>query len=212
MRIIAGEFRGRTLRAPKGMKTRPTTDRVREALFSILGNIGGDRVVDCFAGTGALGLEAISRGASFAAFVESGKEAAKAIDQNINQLGAKDRTLLLRCPVERCVGTLSKQSQFDLILADPPWPICHQAAIDVERLARVILKPGGTLVVGHPTSSPVELRPHQSDLPAASPPPLASSSGQVLFELESRRNWGDSGLSLFRRAETPSGTSEPLTE
>lgn len=184
MRIIAGTFRGRPIRAPKGMTTRPTTDRVREAVFSILGPVAGKRVMDCYAGTGALGLEALSRGASHAIFVESGKEANLVIAQNIATLGVGDRSMLLRCPVERAHKALTQGVRLDLILADPPWPICHQAALDTTTLARQILKPEGVLVLGHPAADPSE---------------LPDSAG---FELTDRRRWGDSGMSWYSlRAE-----------
>ena len=90
MRIIAGEFRGRRLTAPKGLKTRPTTDRVREAWFSMLGPLEG-RVIDLYAGTGALGFEALSRGAAHITFVESDRAAQKAITDNAKTLGVDAR-------------------------------------------------------------------------------------------------------------------------
>ncbi len=196
MRIIAGQFRGRPLRAPKGMKTRPTTDRVREALFSILGNVEGLRVLDCYAGTGALGLEALSRGAAFAIFIESGKEAARVIESNIRTLGVEARSLILRCPVERATSALAKQAALDLILADPPWPICHSAAPEVAKLALDKLSEQGVMVLGHPTSKPVELEGN-----------LARS-----FELQQRRRWGDSAMSFYERFQGAQSHSNPVTE
>jgi len=87
VRVIAGEFRGRRLKAPPGRATRPTSDRVREALFSILGDVSGNRVLDLFAGSGALGIEALSRGAGEAVFVESGRRAADALRANLRAVG-----------------------------------------------------------------------------------------------------------------------------
>lgn len=121
MRIIAGEWRGRRLQAPPGLSTRPTADRVRETLFSMLasriGSFEGLRVADLFAGSGALGLEALSRGASFACFVESDADAAAAIKANADALGAAARVTILRASAL----ALPKAEAFDLIFADPPY-------------------------------------------------------------------------------------------
>jgi 16S rRNA (guanine966-N2)-methyltransferase len=121
VRIIAGEWRGRTLAAPDGMATRPTGDRVRETLFSMLasrlGSFEGLRVADLYAGSGALGLEALSRGAAFACFVEQDQRAVAAIRTNIESLGAGTRTHLL----QRSAHTLPAQQPYDLIFADPPY-------------------------------------------------------------------------------------------
>lgn len=124
MRIVGGRHRGVALQAPKGDRTRPTSDRLRESLFNILmhryGNVvEGARVLDLFAGTGALGLEALSRGASFALFVETGAEQRAVIRRNIDAIGAVGRTRVWRrdatkpgpCPV----------APFGLVFADPPY-------------------------------------------------------------------------------------------
>ena len=102
MRIIAGEYRGRRLVAPKGMATRPTTDRTRENLFNILSSrisFEGARVLDLFSGTGALGLESLSRGADFCMFVEKATPAMNAIERNIDAFGVSSVTTLKRCDV-----------------------------------------------------------------------------------------------------------------
>ncbi|MBA3576672.1 MAG: 16S rRNA (guanine(966)-N(2))-methyltransferase RsmD [Sphingomonas sp.] len=121
MRIIAGEWRGRRLIAPDGAATRPTGDRVRETLFSMLASRLGAfdelRVADLYAGSGALGLEALSRGARFACFVEQDSKAVAVIRSNIDCLGASERALVFARPVER----LPEQDPFDLIFADPPY-------------------------------------------------------------------------------------------
>ena len=121
MRIIAGEWRGRSIEAPPGIATRPTADRVRETLFSMLlsriGSFEDLRIADLFAGTGALGFEALSRGAATATFVESDPEAVKAIRRNADKLGASARTRVLggsALALPRC-------EPFDLIFADPPY-------------------------------------------------------------------------------------------
>jgi 16S rRNA (guanine966-N2)-methyltransferase len=121
VRIIAGDWRGRTLVAPQGVATRPTGDRVRETLFSMLtsrlGSLEGLRVADIYAGSGALGLEALSRGAASALFVEQNPSALAAIRANIAALGAESRTDV----VARSAESLPKQQPFHLIFADPPY-------------------------------------------------------------------------------------------
>ena len=121
MRIIAGEWRGRKLAAPAGSSTRPTADRTRETLFSMLasrlGSFEDFRVADLYAGSGALGLEALSRGAAHATFVETDRAALKAIEANIAALGAGSRTAIRAMSAEH----LAQSHPFDLVLADPPY-------------------------------------------------------------------------------------------
>lgn len=122
MRVVAGSARGRRLRAPAGDATRPTTDRVREALFNALGSLGavdGAVAVDLYAGSGALGIEALSRGAAAAVFVESDRRAGDVIEENLDQLGFADRATLVRRPVEEAIASLPRP--VDLVLADPPY-------------------------------------------------------------------------------------------
>lgn len=122
MRIIAGAWRGRPIVAPAGFDTRPTSDRARETLFSMLtsriGTFEGLSVVDLFAGTGAIGLEALSRGAAEACFIERDRDALAAIKANIAKLGAGDRTTVLPRAAES-PGTALRQ--FDLAFLDPPY-------------------------------------------------------------------------------------------
>jgi 16S rRNA (guanine966-N2)-methyltransferase len=121
MRIIAGEWRGRAIEAPPGQGTRPTADRVREALFSMLasrlGDFGELQVADLFAGSGALGLEALSRGAASATFVESDPRAAAAIRRNAEKLKAGERVRL----IAGSALALPRSEPFDLVFADPPY-------------------------------------------------------------------------------------------
>ena len=121
MRIIAGEWRGRRLQAPGGQGTRPTADRTRETLFSMLasrlGNFEGLRVADLYAGSGALGLEALSRGAVHATFVETDMNALKAIRVNLSALNAADRAEVR--PLS--ATNLAPAQPFDLVFADPPY-------------------------------------------------------------------------------------------
>jgi 16S rRNA (guanine966-N2)-methyltransferase len=179
MRIIAGKYRGRVFTAPKGLETRPTISRAREALFSIMGSLEGKVVVDCYAGSGALGLEALSRGATRVVFVESGKQASFAIRKNLATLGAEESGKVLECPVLRARGTLQSMGPFDWVLADPPWPIAQQALLEVLQATAGLLAPDGAVVVGHRADQPVEL-------PQSSP-----------LRLTQRRRWGDSGMSFF---------------
>lgn len=137
MRIIAGAWRGRRLVAPKGDVTRPTADRTREALFSMLasrlGSFEGLRVADLFAGSGALGLEALSRGADSCLFVEQEAAAVKAIRDNIDSLGARTRAVVQAGSV---MALAPAHTSYDLILLDPPYGSgAGQVAID--RLARL---------------------------------------------------------------------------
>src|SRR4051812_39423159 len=121
MRIIAGAWRGRTIEAPPGQGTRPTADRVRETLFSMLASRLGSfedlAIADLFAGSGALGFEALSRGAASATFVERDPAAAAAIRRNADKLGAADRVRILG----GSALALPRSDPFDLIFADPPY-------------------------------------------------------------------------------------------
>ncbi len=121
MRIIAGELKGRVLAPVKG-RTRPTAARVREAIFSILGALPEAKVLDLFAGTGALGIEALSRGAARAVFVEDHPEALKGLRRNLETLGLLDRSLVLALPVGAALRKLAARGeQFGLVFLDPPY-------------------------------------------------------------------------------------------
>jgi 16S rRNA (guanine966-N2)-methyltransferase len=143
MRIIAGEWRGRKLVAPAGTETRPTADRTRETLFSMLasrlGAFDGLRVADLYAGSGALGLEALSRGAGHATFVENERAAIKAIETNVATLDAGTRIAMRAMSAAR----LPSSEPFDLIFADPPYAAGSGSAV-VGAVAKVgWLAPGG---------------------------------------------------------------------
>ncbi len=125
MRIVGGRLGGRTLAAPKSQNVRPTSDRLRESLFNILAHrygdaIAGARVLDLFAGTGALGLEAISRGAAFALFVDDGAEARALIRQNVEALGLGGVTRIFRRDATR-LGAAHPNEPFGLVFLDPPY-------------------------------------------------------------------------------------------
>jgi 16S rRNA (guanine966-N2)-methyltransferase len=126
MRIVGGKFKGHGLAGPKGQATRPTSDRVREAIFNILAHgiegfeIEGARVLDLFAGTGAMGLEALSRGARFCQFVDDSAEARGVIRRNADALGVIGQCKIWRRDATR-LGPAAPQPGFDLVFADPPY-------------------------------------------------------------------------------------------
>jgi 16S rRNA (guanine966-N2)-methyltransferase len=117
VRVVAGEFKGRRLVAPRGRRTRPTADRVREALFSMLGDVSGARVLDLYAGSGALGIEALSRGAESAVFVERDRAALAALARNLEATGAPGE--VRRQDVARFLAR--QEGTFDLVFCDPPY-------------------------------------------------------------------------------------------
>jgi 16S rRNA (guanine966-N2)-methyltransferase len=123
MRIIAGELRGRRLRAPDGQATRPTSDRVRESLFNIIAaRVPDARFLDLCAGSGAVGLEAISRGAASAVFVDQSRRALEQIEENIERCGVDDRVRILGRDALSALRTLAAAGdQFDLVYVDPPY-------------------------------------------------------------------------------------------
>ena len=147
MRIIAGEWRGRKLVAPAGRETRPTADRTRETLFSMLvsrlGSLDGLRVADLYAGSGALGLEAMSRGADHATFVETDRAAIKAIEANAKALRVSERTSIRATSA----ATLPISEPFDLIVADPPYEPGSGTAVAAAVAKAGWLAPGGWMAV-----------------------------------------------------------------
>ena len=150
MRIIGGEFGGLVLDAPRGRGTHPMGARIRNALFnSIQGELAGAKVLDAYAGTGALGLEALSRGAAHATFVESGRVAQKIIANNIDRLHLDGgRTTLCRTRVNSWISTNPDQ-RFDIILVDPPYYDYERHFSTIERLF-TLLKPGALMVLSKP--------------------------------------------------------------
>lgn len=122
LRVIAGQAKGRRLKSVPGMETRPTADRVRQTLFDILGDVAGERVLDLFAGTGALGIEALSRGATSATFVESDAVAAAVVRENLTACGFDDRAVVRRMDAEAFLARRAPaSSRFDLVFLDPPY-------------------------------------------------------------------------------------------
>lgn len=150
MRIIAGSKKGHPLFAPKGFLTRPTADRVREAVFNILGALPPEtRVLDLFAGTGALGLEALSRGVSEAVFVEENPKACFALKRNVVSLGWEKQTQLYAESVEMALAHLN--GPFHLVFVDPPYqsPETEKALIQLSFIGERLLSPFALVVVEH---------------------------------------------------------------
>ena len=148
MRVVAGRLGGRRLRTVAGRETRPTSDRVREALFGILGGrVEGARVLDLFAGTGALAIEALSRGAASAVLVEQAAPAVEVIRANLDALGLAGAARVRRTRAETYLRT-QRDGPFDLVLLDPPYatPVGLVAGL-LGRLARSALAPGAVVVV-----------------------------------------------------------------
>jgi 16S rRNA (guanine(966)-N(2))-methyltransferase RsmD len=156
MRVVAGTHGGRTLRAPRGEQTRPTSDRVREALFSILGSVDGARVLDLFAGSGALGIEALSRGAAAATFVDSASAAVAVIRHNLEDLGLDGE--VLRLPAPRALAcTPVRDRQYDLVFLDPPYRMASSLGPQLSTALPPILAPGARVVVESDRRAPLEL-------------------------------------------------------
>jgi 16S rRNA (guanine966-N2)-methyltransferase len=148
LRVIGGELGGRVLRGPPRSGVRPTTDRVREALFEILGEAVEDaRVLDLYSGTGAMGIEALSRGASHCDFVESDSKASEVVRDNLLRTALVDRAKVWPLTVARAMGRL--QGPYDLVVADPPYEYDRAQSELAEVVTRGLLAEEGTLVVEH---------------------------------------------------------------
>ncbi|MGE5188929.1 MAG: 16S rRNA (guanine(966)-N(2))-methyltransferase RsmD [Gemmatimonadota bacterium] len=155
MRIVAGKWRGRTLRAPKGPSVRPTLDRVREAVFDILGGrVAGKRVLDLFAGTGAMALEALSRGAASAVLVEADPRVFEVLRYNVESLGAEGAEALL-LDYRRATRALRvRRRRFDLVFLDPPYGRGLGAAAAEALLRAGLFAPGAVVVAEDAVRSP----------------------------------------------------------
>lgn len=184
MRVIGGSARGRRLAAPRGERVRPTADRVKEALFSILtslmGNLEGLKVLDIFAGTGNLGIEALSRGCSEAVFVDSHRESAAVIRQNLTQLGLADRSRVVVTEAAAALQLLAGESPFHIIFLDPPYRLGLGEKI-LEKLAASPCVTGSTIIVAESDSG--------EELPEGFGP---------LRQFD-RRVYGDTALTFFQK-------------
>jgi len=186
MRIIGGSARGRRLKAPKGRALRPTAARVKEALFNILPHdLSGVKVLDLFAGTGNVTVEALSRGAAEAILVDASAESAKTIRENLRRLDLTDRAKVWTAPVNRALRLLrGRRETFDIIFLDPPY---DQRLVEktLQMVARGgLLRQTGTLIAEH--SIREEVAPRYDGL-----------------ELRDQRRYGDTLLSFFRTSGYP---------
>ena len=151
MRVIAGTLKGRRLEAPTWEGLRPTSDKLRETLFNVLApRIAGARVLDGYAGTGAVGIEALSRGASHVTFVERDRRAAALIASNLRKCGISDGYAIIQTSVLQAIDRLGNDSAFDVILLDPPYASdFHEALPHVGDIA----KPDGVVILEHTRKS-----------------------------------------------------------
>ncbi|MBQ9944112.1 MAG: 16S rRNA (guanine(966)-N(2))-methyltransferase RsmD [Clostridia bacterium] len=181
MRIIAGEKKSRRIEAPEGTDTRPTADRIKEALFSILQRRLYDAsVLDLYAGSGALSLEALSRGAASAQLVDKNFKACKVIRQNIQSLGYEEKAQLMNTEDAKAVEMMEGQGRtFDLIFLDPPYRMNMTDMMG--RLEKKLLAEDGMIVCEHDRNTPPD-----------TPPNLI---------LQDRREYGNTGISFFVRQE-----------
>ena len=180
MRIIAGERKGHTIFAPRGRETRPTSDRVRENVFNIVAPWVEDaRVLDLFAGSGAMGLEALSRGAASAVFVESDADAVRTIERNLDKLRLTGAAVLRSDAVRALATETAAGRKYDLVLADPPYAMFADLQTQLARYVPAVLADDGLLVVE--TDAKVE-------------PAIES------LELRTSRKYGSVRVTLFERA------------
>ena len=148
VRIIAGEFGGRFIQTPPGSTTHPMGERVRSAMFNSLGEtVRGARVLDAFAGSGAIGLEVLSRGAESVVFVERDRVAQRVIAKNITSLGVDEKSIVIKTTISNWMETADVTGEFDIIFADPPY---HNPQFSTVSRLMGLLKPGGTMILSHP--------------------------------------------------------------
>ena len=178
LRIIAGARKGHVIVPPKGLVTRPTGDRVREAAFNLIGPVDGASVLDLFAGSGAMGLEALSRGAARCVFVESDKAACETIRQNVEKLRLIGVTLLRQDALRALTTEAAAGRRYDLVLVDPPYEMFPAVQSALATHLPAVLAPAGLLVVE--TAAKVE-----PELP---------------LSLRTSRRYGSARLTLFEHA------------
>jgi len=187
LRVIAGELGGRRLWAPSGLRTRPTAERVREALFSILGPPPAAAcTLDLYAGSGALGIEALSRGAARAVFVEHDAAACRTLAKNLRSLALAERAAIVPRPVRQALPQLVQAGPFQWIFADPPYKSDEPAWLLAALRRLSLLAEGGRLIVERAASDADEL--------------LGALSADAGLELIDRRRYGDTALLFFAAA------------
>lgn len=186
MRVIAGALKGRPLKAPAGDATRPTGARVKEALFSILGDVSGARVLDLYAGSGALGIEALSRGAASAVFVESARPALGCLRENLTKLRLESVATTLGRRVQDVTSELRARGPFELVLCDPPWKDVQAAVELLEALGRAgLFAVSARIVLEHAAKQ------------------RAPAVDASLLRVFDERRWGDTAVTLFEPADAP---------
>lgn len=165
MRIVAGLYGGRRLIAPRGDATRPTSDRVREALFSVLGPLDGLRVLDLFAGSGALGLEALSRGAAHVTFVDDANAAIRAIQANLDALGVpRERVTVQRREARAAVrAARAARHEYDLVLLDPPYRLAPELGRELSPALAELIAVDGRIVCESDRRAPLGLELPMTD-------------------------------------------------
>jgi 16S rRNA (guanine966-N2)-methyltransferase len=173
MRVVAGRFKGRTIYAPKGRATRPTSDKVREALFSVLGDIDGARVLDLFAGSGALGIEALSRGAAHATFVDDDTQASAAIRRNLDAIGIEAADVQRR---DALAFLRNAERHFDLVFVDPPYSSAPRLGRQLSELLPAVLSEKARIVTEQDKRNPLALD----------------------FPLDFERDYGDTRIRIHR--------------
>ncbi|MGD0454873.1 MAG: 16S rRNA (guanine(966)-N(2))-methyltransferase RsmD [Solirubrobacteraceae bacterium] len=190
MRVIAGRLGGRRLKAPAGRVTRPTSDRVREAVFAMLGDVEGLRVLDLFAGSGALGIEALSRGAREVVFVERDAGVVKVLNGNLVALGIAPEVVEVRRAdaLDALRGAANRQETYDLVFIDPPYgrarpassasapPTADRWGPELSAILPSLLSPGARVVVESDRRAPLELE----------------------VALERQRRYGDTSITIHR--------------
>jgi 16S rRNA (guanine966-N2)-methyltransferase len=147
LRVVAGSRKGARLFAPKGVDTRPTADRVREAAFNLIGPVEEMSVLDLFAGSGAMGIEALSRGAARAVFVESDRDATKAIGRNLEKLGLTGAAVVQMDAITALAAEVAAVRRYDLVLVDPPYEMFSSMQPALARYLPAVLDPDGLVVV-----------------------------------------------------------------
>ena len=175
MRIIAGARKGARIFAPKGSDTRPTGDRVREAAFNLIGPLEGARVIDLYAGSGAMGLEALSRGAERVVFVETDRAALDAIGRNLDKLGLTGAEIAREPAARRLSADAGAGRRYDLVLIDPPYRMLENALATLAPRLAAVLAPDGLVVV-------------ESD---------ARDEPELPLPVRTSRRYGSSRLTLF---------------
>lgn len=178
IRIISGKYGGRKIEAPDTTRTHPMSERARGAMFNSLAGLVEDAVVlDAFAGTGSVGLEALSRGAAHATFIERDRIAQKVLAANITTLGVEDQTKLIRTTVANWLETSGDQ-EFDLIFVDPPY---NDPQLSTASKLLSLLKPGGYMILSHPGRGEVPTK-----------------NGVVVVD---NRSYGNAFLTFYRRED-----------